>query len=117
MHEYVAAPPMSSAEYRYAVFLTQDDWKTAMAGYMKRVKRFRAAARLDQCGRVSDALIGAEADSYPVKDERKYVLYLSEDDYDFFWEAVVSRWSGIPRDVVKRITHELSGAAGDATEL
>ncbi|MGQ5602930.1 hypothetical protein [Streptomyces sp. EKS3.2] len=108
---------MSAALYRYPVYLTEDDWNSAVAGYVKRVKRFRAAARLDQCGRVSTALQEAEADSYPDKGEWKYVLYLSEDDYGCFWEAVASRWSGLTGDVVERITHELSAAAGDATEL
>lgn len=116
MHEHVAAALMSSAEYRYAVFLTEDDWQAAVSGYMKRVARFRAAARTEQVGRVSTALQGAEADAYPDRDEWKYVLYMSEDDYDFLYEAVANRRSGIPGDVAERITTELRGAAGDAYE-
>ncbi|MER6086513.1 hypothetical protein [Streptomyces bluensis] len=108
---------MSDALFRYPVFLKEDDWKSAVTGFEKRVRRFRSAARLDQVGRVSSAIVAAEADSFPDGDEFKYVLYLSDDDYGFLSEAVANERNGVPRDVVERIAHELRMAAGDATEL
>ncbi|MEU9404798.1 hypothetical protein AB0E08_03695 [Streptomyces sp. NPDC048281] len=108
---------MSAALYRYPVFLKEDDWTSAVAGFEKRVRRFRSAARLDQVGRVGSAIVEAEADSYPDGDEVKYVLYLTEEDFSFFVEGVNHARNGVPGDVGERVAQELSMAAGDAREL
>ncbi|MGI5196911.1 hypothetical protein ACQEVY_25290 [Streptomyces sp. CA-288835] len=108
---------MSAALYRYPVFLTEDDWKSAVTGYENRVRRFRAASRLDQAERVRSAMTEAAADCIPDGNEFRYVLHLTEEDYGFLSEAVTDRRNGVSREVVERIDHELSMAAGDATEL
>jgi hypothetical protein len=108
---------MNAARYRYAVFLTEDDWKSAVDGWEKRVQRFSAAARRAQKERIRYAIAEAEADAFPDGDETKYVLYLREADYYAFREGATHPKSGAPRDVAQRITSEMLAAAGDATEL
>ncbi|MFF5371318.1 hypothetical protein [Streptomyces sp. NPDC013187] len=108
---------MSDTLLRFPVFLTEADWKSATAGFEKRVRRFRAAKRLEQVQRVRRAMTEADGDRWPDGDEYKYVLYLSEDDYSFLCEAVGDRRNGVPRETVERISTELRMAAGDATEL
>lgn len=103
-------------EYRYAVFLTEADWRSAVSGYGKRVRRFRAAARVEQAERVRLAMQGAEADSFPDGDDFRYVIFLCERDYAFLCEAVTNRRNGIPRDVAQRIKGELLMADGEKRE-
>ncbi|MFD7605130.1 hypothetical protein ACFWAN_32405 [Streptomyces mirabilis] len=108
---------MSAALYRYPVFLTEADWRSAVAGFDKRVRRLRAAARLEQARRVRAAMTDADGESMPDGDEFKYVLHLTEKDYDFLRDAVEYRRNGIPRDTAERIANELLLALGDATAL
>ncbi|MFE6226918.1 hypothetical protein [Streptomyces sp. NPDC057854] len=108
---------MDAAHYRYAVFLTEDDWKSAVDGWGKRVRRFRAAAKRAQIERIRHALCEAESDALSAGDETKFVLYLTEADYSAFREGATHPRYGAPREAAQRITSELVSAAGDATPL
>jgi hypothetical protein len=112
------AAAVSDTVLRFPVYLTEADWKALVAGFEKRVRRFRSAARLGQVGRVRAALNSAAADCIPDEDDvHKYVVHLSEDDYGSLIEAAMNHRNGLPRKDALRITPELFRAAGDATEL
>ncbi|MFJ8930579.1 hypothetical protein ACIRLA_28725 [Streptomyces sp. NPDC102364] len=105
---------MSAREWRYPVFLADGDWQAAVSGFERRVKRFRAPAKVDQIGRVRDAMREAEADREPNGDEYKHVLYVSVTDYVFLSCAVESRYAVLDPEVRARVSKELSAAAGDS---
>lgn len=108
---------MSAARYRYAVFLAEGDWKSAVDGWGKRVRRFRAIAKRVQEARIRAAIGEAEGDALRDGAETKYVLYLTEADYSAFWEGATHPKYGAPQAAARRITSELVSAAGDATPL
>ncbi|WP_369272365.1 hypothetical protein AB5J55_22330 [Streptomyces sp. R11] len=108
---------MSAARYRYAVFLTEDDWTSAVRGWGKRVERFSAAARRAQVERIRYAIYEAEGDCIPDGDEVRHALYLTEADYNAFMEGATHPKYGAPSDPARRILGELLTAAGDATPL
>ncbi|MFB7027200.1 MULTISPECIES: hypothetical protein [unclassified Streptomyces] len=108
---------MSTALYRYAVFLAEETWKSAVRGWEKRVQRFRAPEKRAQVERIWSALSEAEGDAFPDGDETKYVLYLTEADYAAFQEGATHPKYGAPHTDAQRIASELLSAAGDSRPL
>ncbi|WP_416972516.1 hypothetical protein [Streptomyces sp. 4F14] len=108
---------MSSALYRYVLYLSEDDWEHLRDGFDRRVRRFRSKTKLQQIERVRDALNEASADRWPDEGEFRYAVYLPEDDFEFFeGSALHHKYGGVPRDRQNVISHEFALACGDRRE-
>ncbi|MFC4501765.1 MULTISPECIES: hypothetical protein [Streptomyces] len=104
--------------YRYPIFLLEEDWNYLVASWEGRGRRIRSAKTRDRYQVVDSVVTEATADAYLDKGEMKYVLYLSEADYDWLCDSVrLARKADRNEGMAARIQAEFRAACGDMREV
>lgn len=103
-----------TTEYRFPVFLKEEDWQYLIRAWEARRRRIRAKATWERYNAVNRIVSDATADAYLDKDEMKYVLYITQDDFRYLEESLrFHPKKGRDLEAAERVNREIRASYGD----